>query len=95
MQLFKEGKIDILYSTKCGRGVDLPGNMCNSIIMTKYPYPSMSSIFWKVLKETQPDNFLDFYFDKAAREYTQKLYRALRSKDDKVYLFSPDIKVLS
>ena len=95
LQLFKEGKIDMLYSTKCGRGVDLPGSMCNSIVLTKYPYPSMSSIFWKVLRQTNPQGFMDFYFDKANREYTQRLYRALRSKDDKVYLFSPDLKALS
>jgi hypothetical protein len=32
--------------------------------------------------------------DKAKRELTQKIYRGLRSKEDKVYLLSPDIRVL-
>ncbi|MBI2109889.1 hypothetical protein HYT58_01800, partial [Candidatus Woesearchaeota archaeon] len=95
LQIFKQGKIDILYSTKCGRGVDLPGEMCNSIIFTKYPYPSMDSLFWKVLKKSNPENFNKFYFDKSRREYVQKIYRGLRSKEDKVYLLSPDIRVMA
>ena len=94
LQLFKEKKIDIFYSTKCSRGVDLPGDLCNSIIYTKYPYPSMQSIFWKVLQMSRPDDFSDFYFDKAHREFLQRIYRGLRSKDDVVHLLSPDLKVL-
>ena len=94
LQWFKEGKIKILYSTRCNRGVDFPGDMCKSIIFTKYPFPSMSSIFWRVLKESQPENFMDFYFDKARREFLQRVYRGLRSKDDEISLLSPDIQVL-
>ncbi len=94
MQLFKQGKIDILYSTRCNRGVDLPGKMCNSIVYTKYPYPSMHDVFWQVMKLQKPDQYLEFYFDKAAREYKQRMYRGLRSKDDMIYLLSPDVKVL-
>jgi len=94
MQLFKQGKLDILYSTKCNRGVDFPGKMCNSIVYTKYPYPSMHDVFWQVLKLQKPDHYLEFYFDKAAREYKQRMYRGLRSKDDMIYLLSPDVKVL-
>ncbi len=94
LQWFKEGKIKILYSTRCNRGVDFPGEMCKSIIFTKYPFPSMSSIFWRVLKESQPESFMDFYFDKARREFLQRIYRGLRSKDDEITLLSPDIQVL-
>ncbi|HLD12630.1 MAG TPA: helicase C-terminal domain-containing protein, partial [Candidatus Nanoarchaeia archaeon] len=94
MQLFKNKQIDVLYSTKCTRGVDFPGDQCNSIIYTKYPYPSMHDIFWKVLKQEQPQAYLEFYFDKAAREYKQRLYRGLRSKNDTITILSPDIKVL-
>ena len=94
LQLFKEKKLDILYSTKCSRGVDLPGELCNSIVFTKYPYPSMHSVFWKVLQLSRPDAFLDFYFDKARREFLQRIYRGLRSKDDHVRILSPDLKVL-
>ncbi|MEK6839986.1 MAG: helicase C-terminal domain-containing protein [Nanoarchaeota archaeon] len=94
LQWFKEGKIKILYSTKCNRGVDLPGDMCKSIVFTKYPFPPMSSLFWRVFKESQPEHFMEFYFDKARREFLQRIYRGLRSKDDKVMLLSPDSQVL-
>lgn len=94
LQWFKEGKMKILYSTKCNRGVDLPGDMCKSIVFTKYPFPPMSSLFWRVLKESQPEHFMEFYFDKARREFLQRIYRGLRSKEDKVMLLSPDSQVL-
>ncbi|HLC72605.1 MAG TPA: helicase C-terminal domain-containing protein [Candidatus Nanoarchaeia archaeon] len=94
LQMFKEGKIPILYSTRCSRGVDFPGDMCRSIVFTKYPYPSMHSLFWKVLKLSRPEHFMDFYFDKARREFLQRVYRGLRFPEDKVTLLSPDMKVL-
>jgi Rad3-related DNA helicase len=90
---FKEGEIDILYSTVCKRGVDFPGNICNSIILTKYPYPDVGSLFWKVLRKTNPNQYNSFYLDKARREFLQRIYRGLRSKDDHIYLLSPDIRV--
>ena len=94
LQWFKEGKMKVLYSTRCNRGVDLPGSMCNSIVFTKFPYPSMDSIFWRILKQEKPNEYMDFYFDKANREFLQRIYRGLRSKYDKVKILSPDSKVL-
>jgi intein/homing endonuclease/RecB family exonuclease len=91
---FKQGKTKILFTTKCNRGIDFPGETCNSIIITKFPYPNISNIFWKILKKTNPQHFMNFYLDKARRELLQKIYRGLRSKDDKVYLLSPDLRVL-
>lgn len=91
---FKNKKTDILFTTKCSRGIDFPGDMCNSIILTRFPYPNISSIFWKILKKTDPNNFMGFYMDKARREILQRIYRGLRSKDDKVYLLSPDKRVM-
>ncbi|MBT4165872.1 DEAD/DEAH box helicase family protein [archaeon] len=91
---FKNKKINILFTTKCNRGVDFPGDICNSIILTKFPYPNISSIFWKVLKRNKPTYFMSFYMDKARRELLQKVYRGLRSKTDRVYLLSPDSRVL-
>ncbi|MFH1307989.1 MAG: helicase C-terminal domain-containing protein [archaeon] len=92
---FKDGKIDILYSTKCNRGVDFPGEVCNSIILTKYPYPNINSIFWRILRKTRPDHYNAFYIDKARREFLQRVYRGLRSENDHIYLLSPDIRVLN
>lgn len=94
VSLFKEGMSDTLFSTKCSRGVDFPGNICRSIVFTKYPNPNISDIFWKVLKEKHPDYFWDFYKDKARREFLQRIYRAVRSHDDHVYILSPDTRVL-
>ena len=86
--------MSVLYSTRCSRGVDFPGDMCRSIVFTKYPYPSMHSLFWNVLKLSRPEQFMDFYFDKARREFLQRIYRGLRFPEDKVTILSPDMKVM-
>jgi len=91
---FKNKKIDILFTTKCNRGIDFPGDTCNSIIISRFPYPNISNLFWKILKKSNPENFIDFYIDKANRELLQRIYRGLRSEKDRVYLLSPDIRVL-
>ena len=91
---FKKKLSDILYSTKCSRGVDFPGDICKSVIYTKYPNPNVQGTFWKILQRTHPKYYWDFYKDKAQREFLQRLYRALRSKDDHVYILSPDSRVL-
>jgi len=94
INLFKSGISNTLFSTKCSRGVDFPGNTCKSVIFTKYPYPNIKDVFWKVLQKTHPGAFWDFYKDKAKREFLQRIYRAVRSKDDHVYVLSPDKRVL-
>jgi len=91
---FKKKEINILFSTKCTRGVDFPGDQCNSIIFTKYPNPDVQSPFWKILRKTNPNSYWDFYKDKARRELLQRVYRGLRFKEDHVYLLSPDERVL-
>lgn len=91
---FKEGEIDILFSTRDSRGVDFPGEECNSIVFTKYPNPNVEDAFWKILMKTRPQHYWSFYRDKAKRELLQKLYRGLRFKDDHVYVLSPDSRVL-
>lgn len=92
---FKQGEFDALFTTKCSRGVDFPGEKCNSIVLTKYPYPNIQSLFWKILRQEQPDKFLEFYLDKANRELLQKIYRGLRFKQDHIILLSPDERVLN
>ena len=91
---FKQGKFDKLFSTKCSRGVDFPGPICNSIVFTKYPNPNVKGTFWKVLQKTNPTYYWEFYKDKAWREFLQRIYRALRSPEDYVQILSPDIRVL-
>jgi Rad3-related DNA helicase len=91
---FKSGLASSLVSTKCSRGVDFPGEICNSIVFTKYPNPNISDTFWKVLQQTHSDYYWKFYRDKAWREFLQRIYRALRSPDDHVLILSPDKRVL-
>lgn len=91
---FKKKLFDSLYSTKCSRGVDFPGDSCCSVLFTKYPNPNPGDTFWKILKRTHQEYFWDFYKDKARREFLQRLYRALRSPEDHVFVLSPDSRVL-
>ncbi len=91
---FKEGGMDVLFSTKCSRGVDFPGEECRSIIFTKFPNPNVQDAFWKILNKTNPKKYWSFYRDKARREILQKIYRGLRFKEDKITLLSPDSRVL-
>jgi len=91
---FKNREIDVLFSTRASRGIDFPGEECNSIIFTKYPNPNVQDAFWKILNKTNPQDYWSFYKDKAKRELWQKIYRGLRFKEDHVYLLSPDLRVL-
>jgi Rad3-related DNA helicase len=63
-------------------------------VFTKYPNPNIGDTFWKVLKKNHPNYFWDFYKDKARREFLQRIYRAVRSRDDHVYILSPDKRVM-
>ena len=92
---FKSGKTNVLFTTKCSRGIDFPGEICRSVVFTKYPNPNVQDIFWRILEKTHPDYYWEFYKDKARREFLQRIYRAVRSKDDHVYVLSPDIRVLN
>ncbi|MDP3987066.1 MAG: helicase C-terminal domain-containing protein [Nanoarchaeota archaeon] len=91
---FKKGKFPTLFSTRCARGVDFPGESCNSIVFTKYPNSNVKDVFWEVIKQTHPNYYWNLYKDKSIREFLQKIYRALRSKDDHVYILSPDSRVI-
>ena len=91
---FKTGEIDLLFSTRDSRGVDFPGEECNSIVFTKYPNPDIQDPFWKILNKSKPQYYWSFYKDKARRELLQKLYRGLRFKEDHVFVLSPDSRVL-
>jgi len=94
VEQFKNGQTDVLFSTRSGRGIDFPGNQCNSIVFTKYPNPNVQDAFWKILQRTKPMDYWAFYKDKAHRELWQKIYRGLRFKEDHVYVLSPDERVL-
>jgi len=92
---FKKGKFENLFTTRCSRGIDFPGDTCKSVIFTKFPNPNVKDTFWEILKQVHPDYYWEFYRDRARREFLQRIYRAVRSKDDHVYVLSPDIRVLN
>ncbi|MEK6873348.1 MAG: LAGLIDADG family homing endonuclease [Nanoarchaeota archaeon] len=94
IEKFKNKEIDVLFTTKCARGVDFPDDQCRSIVFTKYPNPNARDIFWKILAKTHQAYYWDFYKDKAKREFLQKIYRGVRNKEDYVYVLSPDLRVL-
>jgi GR25 family glycosyltransferase involved in LPS biosynthesis len=94
ISIFKSKMCDYLFTTKCSRGVDFPGDICNSVVFTKYPNPNINGIFWKVLNKTHPEYFWEFYKDQARRDFLQRIYRAVRHENDHVYVLSPDIRVL-
>ena len=91
---FKAGTKNFLYSTRCARGIDFPGALCNSIVFTKFPNPNPKGVFWRVLQKNHSAYYWKFYRDKAQRDFLQRLSRALRSKSDHVYVLSPDSRVL-
>ena len=91
---FKRKEIPVLFTTRCNRGIDFPGDQCNSIVFTKYPNPSANDLFWQILRRVHPQYYWGFYKDKASREFLQKIYRGVRSKEDHVHLYSPDSRVL-
>ena len=91
---FKKGEVNVLFSTRCGRGIDFPGEECNSIVLTKYPNPNVQNAFWKILAQTRPQHYWSFYKDKARRELWQKIYRGVRFNEDHVFVLSPDTRVL-
>ncbi|MAG07537.1 hypothetical protein CMI46_01860 [Candidatus Pacearchaeota archaeon] len=90
---FKKGEVPVLFTTRCGRGVDFPGEQCRSIVFTKYPNPHVQNLFWKILQKTHPQWYWGFYRDKARREFLQKIYRGVRSEDDHVFVLSPDSRI--
>ena len=91
---FKKGIYPVLFTTRCNRGIDFPYETCNSVVITKFPYPNIQGLFWRILKKNKPAFFWDFYKDKAHRELLQKIYRSVRAVDDHVFLLSPDLRVL-
>ncbi len=94
VERFKKGHSTVLFSTRASRGIDFPGEQCNSIIFTKYPNPNIKDAFWKILNQIKPQDYWKFYKDKARRELWQKIYRGIRSEKDHVYVLSPDSRVL-
>ncbi len=77
------------YSTKMDRGADL--NEMNSVVLLKYPYPSLGDPQLRAMKKRLGnDRFWQYYRDMARRDFIQQIGRTTRSPDAKVEFWSPD-----
>lgn len=96
-ELLNKGFIDgVSWSTVTDRGIDLPDKKCRSIIITKFPFPDLSDVVFKVLRETLGDHiYWKYVRDIANRELIQQCGRAIRHNNDWCEIWSPDSKVLS
>jgi hypothetical protein len=72
VSMFKQGLTDILFSTKCARGVDFPGNICRSIVFSKYPNPNARDPFMYPA-EIKERVLLGVYHDQAERVSPENL----------------------
>jgi len=94
LKSFISGGRNLIFSTKTDRGVDLPDDTCRSIVVTKYPFPDLNDPVLRVMKKRMSDApFWNYYRDIAKREFYQQIGRGLRSEDDWLEVWSPDMKV--
>ncbi len=91
--VFEEG-FDEAWSTIAKRGVDLPGNKCRAICVLKHPFADLSDGMIQAIRlKLGDDKFFKYYRDMATRELIQQVGRAVRSDDDWVEVWSPDLTV--
>ena len=87
---------DEAWSTIARRGVDLKGDKCRAICILKHPFSDLSDGMLQAIRlKLGDDAFFRYYRDKADRELIQQVGRAVRSKDDWVEVWSPDLTVHS
>ncbi|MEE8358716.1 MAG: helicase C-terminal domain-containing protein, partial [Candidatus Hydrothermarchaeales archaeon] len=94
LKSFIRGGRSLIFSTKTDRGVDLPDDTCRSIVLTKYPFPDLNDPVLRVMRKRMSEvPFWNYYRDIAKREFYQQIGRGLRSEDDWLEVWSPDMKV--
>jgi hypothetical protein len=92
-EIFKED-FDEAWSTIAKRGLDLRGDRCRAICILKMPYADLSDPMLQAIRlKLGDDAFFKYYRDKAERELIQQVGRAVRSDDDWVEVWSPDLTV--
>ncbi len=100
LQEFIDGKLTEVATTRAYRAIDLPGDKCRSIIITKCPWPDLEDPWWVAAsKKLEKVGYSRDLIEHLYRELTkhnllQIIGRALRSEDDWVWLYSPDKFVL-
>jgi Rad3-related DNA helicase len=82
------------FSTKMDRGIDLPDEKCRSIILLKYPWPSINDPVLKTMKKQYGTGaYWNYLRDHADRNMLQQCGRAIRNKEDWCQVYSPDKNV--
>jgi len=83
-ELWKQGKIRALVSTRLKRGVDIGKKYAPKLlVIPKFPLPDKESMQIKCLFETLPEDVAGrVYRDIAKRDLIQQVGRVLRSDDD-------------
>lgn len=77
------------FSTKMDRGADL-GEM-QSLVMLKYPYPSIKDPLLKAMKKKLGESkFNEYYTDLSRREFIQQIGRIMREQGAVKEFWSPD-----
>jgi len=91
--VFKEDFTEA-WSTIAKRGLDLKGDKCRAICVLKHPFSDLSDgMLQSIRLKLGDDVFFRYYRDKADRELIQQIGRAVRSDDDWVEVWSPDLTV--
>jgi len=91
--IFKE-EFTEAWSTIAKRGLDLKGDKCRAICVLKHPFSDLSDGMLQAIRlKLGDDAFFRYYRDKANRELIQQIGRAVRSPDDWVEVWSPDLTV--
>lgn len=89
-----KGKFSEVWSTVAKRGLDLRGDRCRAICILKHPFPDLQDGMLQAIRLKLGDNaFFRYYRDKAERDLIQQVGRAVRSEDDWVEVWSPDLTV--
>jgi len=89
-----ENDFDEAWSTIAKRGLDLPGDKCRAICILKHPFGDLSDGMLQAIRLKLGDQvFFRYYRDRAQRELIQQVGRAVRSEDDWVEVWSPDLTV--
>ena len=93
VQVFNN-EFDEAWSTIAKRGLDLKGDKCRAICILKYPIPDLSDGMMQAIRLKLGDEaFFKYCRDMADRELIQQVGRAVRSPDDWVEVWSPDLAV--
>lgn len=81
------------WSTVSDRGIDLPDDKCRSLVILKFPFPSLGDPVLQTMRDNMGNSFWNYYRDIANRKLIQQIGRGVRHRDDWVEVWSTDTNV--